>query len=917
MDIGLLGSATVICPRLVSDTEYVWHPQPSSDLHEHINTYVSDNGKLSSVDISDVVRTESDNPFIWFESNQSRTELHLEFSTDDIYAITENRLVFICGPTDLFVSDILQRHLDRLKGGTQMQSFPWTSPTALTREIAKMGTGLGVFFLYRGRLHLPLQGCGSRPSPLFATDEVTVDPVTGTRSCVADPMSESPIGFVCEGRLEPEDCMRSLIDESGEVVAAPESHPYWSFVDHRPWVIAKYFNDFALRPFHGECRCMDSETGQVKARIEIRSKAEYVCDITSMIFRNRVRPIHDHWCSVVLHPGSTLTIRLPKQTVNSASINEPSDDLYMGADEDVSSVSFSQMMSLYDFETEFRPVDLNKLWQLKNIYHDDFYSDIAHHEALAGDALELDVSQMSLGEVKLKYHQGKPLALRNGYNSFFYHWTLRSRNKNVFERIRALVKVSFAFTHHYKAVGCDTGSQILFDPQITERYCSSIRWGNGIGETYECTYNKTLAVLWAAIHCRPDEELLPKNCESTGFDLYSNSSIASPESVQHATANPIPRFQLLGFNNHNTLASYACVCVDQNGREKSRLILESNHYEQRRYVVSHGDTFNSSVSHILAPWHEIGLSSDAMTPPDSLMIYHVPHNPVILHVGTTLFMRCALAPGAQHDADNMIRPRWFPISYQNHHYAVTQTPDGPELVRVAHSDSIATTPGGLEVFTIYSTPRNYEIGIKSRRGAILISKDLSHKRCVPITFLCGKTPETSDLSIVTDGASTSESSTKPNLQTIVSSTLYTWHVVEVNVETTDPYMQGCGVTYSSDEMFKPETPKLYDADGQPQFGCKIDLQAANEAAFYCPAPYVLDPPNCFRQVLLDSLVKNTGDLSKSLVASRSNHFVILNFDSSLVGVGETLRQAPPLKCRCVTVKGVVLSTVQIENYYSK
>ncbi|GBE62222.1 hypothetical protein, conserved [Babesia ovata] len=114
---------------------------------------------------------------------------------------------------------------------------------------------------------------------------------------------------------------------------------------------------------------------------------------------------------------------------------------------------------------------------------------------------------------------------------------------------------------------------------------------------------------------------------------------------------------------------------------------------------------------------------------------------------------------------------------------------------------------------------------------------------------------------------------------------YTWHVLNVNVQTTDPYMQGCGVTYASDELFKPETPQIYDANGQPQFGCKIDIQAAKEAAFYCPAPYLLDPPNCFRQVLVDGTVKNTHDLSDSLVASRSNHFVILSFDSSLVGPG--------------------------------
>ncbi|GBE60620.1 hypothetical protein, conserved [Babesia ovata] len=95
--------------------------------------------------------------------------------------------------------------------------------------------------------------------------------------------------------------------------------------------------------------------------------------------------------------------------------------------------------------------------------------------------------------------------------------------------------------------------------------------------------------------------------------------------------------------------------------------------------------------------------------------------------------------------------------------------------------------------------------------------------------------------------------------------------VEVNVERTDLNMQGSGITYPPDELFKPETPPLYDGDGQPQFGCKIDLQAAREAAFYCPAPYVLDPPNCLSQMSVDGEVKNIAELSKSLVSSRSNH----------------------------------------------
>ncbi|GBE61355.1 hypothetical protein, conserved [Babesia ovata] len=232
---------------------------------------------------------------------------------------------------------------------------------------------------------------------------------------------------------------------------------------------------------------------------------------------------------------------------------------------------------------------------------------------------------------------------------------------------------------------------------------------------------------------------------------------------------------------------------------------------------------------------------------------------------------------------------------------------------------MSSTKGGLEVVFHEDLIRSgYQtLKINSHKGAVLISKDPFYNRHVPMRFVCGKAPHLSILSIVNGNRPASDTSEHHIPQITESSEQYNWHVVEVAVETTDPYMQGCGVTYASDELFKPETPQLYDGDGQPQFGCKIDLQAAKEAAFYCPAPYVLDPPKCFRQVSVDGITKKITAVSKSLVTSESNHFAILRFERWRVGSGETLRHTPPLQCRCVTTKGIVLSTIQIENYYAK
>ncbi|GBE62294.1 hypothetical protein, conserved [Babesia ovata] len=164
MDIDDMASASAICPRQINNTEYVWHPRSTLDEQAHINTYVGGNGRLTSVAISDVVHNDSSNKLIWVESNQSDTELHFNKPPDQFVAITEHRLIFICGTKDFVLSDALQRHIYHFSV-TQPQKLPWTPSTPLTEEITKIGNGLGVVFMNRGNAHLPLQGCGGRPSP--------------------------------------------------------------------------------------------------------------------------------------------------------------------------------------------------------------------------------------------------------------------------------------------------------------------------------------------------------------------------------------------------------------------------------------------------------------------------------------------------------------------------------------------------------------------------------------------------------------------------------------------------------------------------------------------------------------------------------------------------------------------------------
>ncbi|CDR95706.1 hypothetical protein BBBOND_0208600 [Babesia bigemina] len=916
MDADIMNSVTVMCPRQVDGTEYVWHPQPNVEEQGHLKTYVSDDGAFSSVSISRVVHFESMNKFFWMQTTPSQTSMHVKLPKDELVVITQRRLIFICGPKDLVLTDTLQRHLHVLHELGQMESVPWIPTTPLTEEMLEIGKSLGVLLLTRDRRYLPLQGCGSRPSLLFAPNNVMVDSKTGIRSCVADPISPSLIGFVCEGRLEPNDCMKSLLDDDGAVVAAPKPHAYLNFQNYGHWIVSRYFGEVATRPFSGECRCIDPETGHVKARIEIRQKTDHVCDIASMIEGNKSHPKRGPWCSVVLHPGSTLTIKVPTQPSNPGSIDK---EYAEGYGSDVGSgfhaLPLSHLPSIYDYETGFMPKNLTTLRQQTDFYDLEAYDELSYDEALAGDALELDVSQLDRGEVKLKYHVDKPLTLRNGQNSFMFHWTSQPGNYYYTDTTRATVNVAFAFTHDYEMVGCDRSTPSVFDQYASRKYCSTKRMGNGIEDTYECSVNVVSDNKPAGIYCQPDEELLPNNCDSTGYDLYSNKIVTMHGSVENTTPYPITGFQALYFHAlHDSPVSYACFCVDQRGYEKSRLVMSHNMLKSYFFTTEHINNVQMQRQISDAPIFSSRRSNEERMPLRSLIAEYITKKSVVLNLGTHLTMTCN--PGLVYrDFENepIVPSIWWPRQPDMYYYSVNRTARGLQLIRNRYSDSIASTPGGYSISFKPKLHKWREIfTIQTFRDSVLVSKDPKHRKYVSMIFVCGKELEQPHSSILTGNSYSYQ-----RLRSLLYSSLYTWNVVEVNMETTDPYMQGCGVTYESDELFKPETPKLYDADGQPQFGCKIDIQAAKEAAFYCPAPYALDPPNCFNHVSVDGELKNLSDISQSLVDDSSNHFVILRFDSELIGPGETLRKTPPLECRCVTTKGIVLSTIQIENYYAK
>ncbi|GBE61824.1 hypothetical protein, conserved [Babesia ovata] len=318
----------------------------------------------------------------------------------------------------------------------------------------------------------------------------------------------------------------------------------------------------------------------------------------------------------------------------------------------------------------------------------------------------MDVSQIAQGEVKLKYHADKPLALLSGLNSFYYYLTLRYRNKSALDRISANVNVSFAFTHHYKIVGCDRGTPSLFDGEKNKQYCAIKPMGNGIGNVYECVYDGVRDGRQTGIHCEPDEELLPGNCDSAGYDLYSNRIMPFPGFIRSVTPYPILGFKVLGFEIRHNPASYACICVNERGYETSRIIVKYNPNKNYDYTVRRENDRLTSLPHILLPWSEAGLLGKGTRSTMSLALHHEPQQAIKIQVGTTLSLYRGLSPNALlanrlsksiTNVEDTPHTTWLPADPQEFYFTLHPTTNERDVMRKRYDDVITGTTGGFRV----------------------------------------------------------------------------------------------------------------------------------------------------------------------------------------------------------------------------
>ncbi|GIX65267.1 uncharacterized protein BcabD6B2_47020 [Babesia caballi] len=433
MNVDHSPNGSAYCPRNFNGTDYMWHPYLDTTSKRPM-AYAGDLNGAYKLWINILPASGSIVSPVTYDEVGSFSRLTFDALIYSLLVMPEERLLFICGPSDMELSERLLSYLTIHAFQQHNETIPWTADSPIVNELKRDKKGLGLLYVTRDTSVLPLVGCGRVPFPLFEKqDNISVDPITGMSSCVVNSISTRPIVFACEGRLEPPDCMTSVLNERDEIERVSSPRTFISkYNDERSMVMSLFKTSFT--PLSGYCRCVDPATGAVKAKIEFRSQREYVCDITSKLFRHRIQRIRGNWCSVVLYPGSSLTIKFPVDQSN------------FGVPADGSEGAGTKDEGPYPFSIDFSPTDLSFMKVGQWSTGIDSIEDVEYHKVLAGDALELDVSQISKGEVKLIYNSGRPLSLIGNINSFFFIWNFVPSPMLNLAAIHALVNVVFVMT---------------------------------------------------------------------------------------------------------------------------------------------------------------------------------------------------------------------------------------------------------------------------------------------------------------------------------------------------------------------------------------------------------------------------------------------------------------------------------------
>ncbi|GIX62761.1 uncharacterized protein BcabD6B2_21960 [Babesia caballi] len=932
------GTIIIKCPARVAGATMKLYPENRLGDAAKPSVYVWQFGKYTELPFSEVVQHMGNRELFTVSHREELSEIKVKWEmAAPVVRKDYSHFLVVCASTEVdwenmshaaVLNTLDELHNNRLN--TRYHRLESMVPSGGKLGVVRIG-----LYFYSKVTH----GCGNVPVPLFSSQTV-FDTNASVPTCIVDIMETPNVGFYCEnGRLEPYNCFDRLFNVNA---AGPETmflEPTVNCIVRGRLATGEFSRTYVRHPFRGYCKCMSRDGGEERetARIIVKNEVHYTCDIAALIMKHRVRPITGFWCDVALYPGASLTIKFPPprsyKTLGQFLRERYGHGLPM-------EFILSQLPCGIKLAEEFRPLHITSFEPsdpehfigVIPRYQDFSFVEYPHSEVFGGTALKVDTSRLMQGQITLTYHQNELLAPLTK-NHLAYAWKYRNKGEASHANITAYVKIEFVKNYAHYMPGCSSTKEVVFAGKLQKTlHTSHIR--TAAGEARHC-HLYTHMNNYVQLHCDNKDRMMPYGCRIFGYDPNRKGILPMHKVVPREDRRSKVRILDIatGVYPHS---SFSCSCVDYKGNETARLSVHALVPREMLFVGSDGrsgallDPTTVELNHLTLPGRQLGteimwisFTRRFMTRTihaelgDAFMIVGYDHTlnsqhqvareaeenypgvSVIRHKNekVAVYVRRFVSSPDTDPAE--FGKRWFPLNFETHCYQKSTAGEQVHLTPTPYGDVMCANRYGFRVF-----PDVDECGTSVQAlhvvvplSSIIIAKDPAASS-VSLTYAFGEVSR--PLTKPPTGPEDAATPAPPQeaSRELGARSLSLIDTITLVLPTTDPYLQGCGITSPDDELFM-DTPPLHNELGET-IGCAVHLDRQTRAAFYCPLPYRLDPPGC-----------NVKGM-RGYEVVRSNNFLIFHkavrrFPWQLL----TTVYPGRFECRCVNAIHMPLSTIRL------
>ncbi|KAK1442335.1 hypothetical protein BgAZ_403650 [Babesia gibsoni] len=963
--------------RVTCMQPYVIHPRYNYETAERGPlVYVEAGGNLEEVPLSRIITGINARVIVDYRKDEGMHKMTIRYcgvNVDDYKGAADlirrhaTHIYFICALPDTDILRVGQGKIGYLVNSANHHLM--SVKEYITKHIKSHYAIMEMFSIDISGIKKVTHGCGSKDTPEFM-NEVHHDVESGVRSCTVDIMEHPDVGFYCDGKLQPSGCFRFLFDSEtydeanidGIVYLTQSTDDYWNFVTFERKRLKKKFS--------GYCQCVDEETGQVKAQINIMTGMSHVCDINGLMFKHLTQPIIGNWCDVALLPGSTLTIKVPVNIYN-----EETPILRDGKLIEPIPV----MMNSYMFPLNMNDYFLNHKEVIGEFRNSHMYD---RFKSILSDALCIDQSrQKDEGIITLRYVKDAPLTYPYGIKGLAYIWSLIT-NKDSFPFKNTIAVINFvpAITHEHYMIGCEPPTSSIFPIWNGKMYF--YRNIHVRGYSMNVFHADNMYNSWFAFYCPPGHNMEPNDCEEVGYD-ETLQSLSDWNGVAKLTRNEmVHRMLLFQKLDPTSGSSYSrsCSCLDGDGVEKARVTVSNYNrnfitydklgaqrnmkmivpvvtithvcIEDKNLPEVHAIPFCTSPppkTNILSPGValRIGCYGDSTSSVFEFIKLHGRTEPFLVEgkhiLDEALFSNKTDRQKWVYDELSVDSGRLLPLNMQKYFYQHVITSGKHKMVPVEYSQVLGTNITGLKIVSNANAKSKYDNGtvdITYPMSSILVSK--SNATSVKLHYICGKLTRahrrTTDEDIP-DMYRNVEDDNKGSSKNPKNAITETSHEDSIPSGSDYPVIENDNSLATSEVKetrsltvfgviniaIHPTDPYLHGCgmtdpseelfrddtvpllnNANEKIGCEVDI-AEGDASFYCPLPYHTEPPNCMPTSSTVAFnVKQPG-------GKGNRHFYIFtkggmdSSDDSMLHV--TKREV--FECHCVTNKGIRMATIRV------